>query len=247
MPSSVRFAWHELRAREPAKAMAFYPALLGWAIDASSGICTLDGGALAVVTTSKAPPHVPSHWLPMMATEDPDAAVGRARSLGARILGEPMDRPSPGRVAVIADPQGAVFGVCGRLASPIIPAEGGFAWDELLTRDAAAAAGFYAELFGLAIDELDLGPMGTYRILRAEDAPVAGVMTHPEAVHPHWLPYLAVADVDAATRRAVALGGSVYLPPRDAPGLGRFSAIDDPTGAGICLLRRTEAPTLPLT
>jgi hypothetical protein len=64
-------------------------------------------------------------------------------------------------------------------------------------------------------------------------------MKHPENVYPHWIPYLAVDDVDGATRRAVELGASLYFPARDIPNVGRFSGIDDPTGAGVCLFRGT--------
>ena len=65
---------------------------------------------------------------------------------------------------------------------------------------------------------------------------IAGVMKHPENGHPHWLPYLRVRGVEAETIRAVELGASLYFAPRDVPGAGRISGVDDPTGAGVCLI-----------
>jgi predicted enzyme related to lactoylglutathione lyase len=65
-------------------------------------------------------------------------------------------------------------------------------------------------------------------------------MKHPENVHPHWLPFLGVRDVDAETSRAVELGASLYFAPRDVPGVGRMSGVDDPTGAGVCLMDATS-------
>jgi predicted enzyme related to lactoylglutathione lyase len=118
------------------------------------------------------------------------------------------------------------------------PTPNSFCWDTLLTDDAPAAAEFYARLFGYSIDAREVGPLGTYRMLVRDGRRAAGVMKHPADAHPHWTPYLAVPDVDGATRRAEELGGTTPLPPRDVLDFGRFSGVDDPTGAGLCLLLR---------
>jgi predicted enzyme related to lactoylglutathione lyase len=54
---------------------------------------------------------IPVHWTTYIATQDADAAVARAKELGATILSEPMDGPKMGRFAIIQDPIGAVFGI----------------------------------------------------------------------------------------------------------------------------------------
>ena len=145
--------------------------------------------------------------------------------------------PGAGRLAVAIDPRGAAFGLRDAgAAATTDPAPGAFCWDELLTDDAESSAAFYAALTDWSIEVIDLGAMGTYRIFARDGRRMAGVMKHPENLHPHWLPYVAVHGVDAETNRAVALGASVYLPPRDVPGAGRVSGIDDPTGAGVCLI-----------
>jgi predicted enzyme related to lactoylglutathione lyase len=59
-------------------------------------------------------------------------------------------------------------------------------------------------------------------------------MTTPGA---HWLAYLTVDDVDAATEQAQELGANVVFSPEDIEGVGRFSVITDPTGAAIGLYR----------
>lgn len=145
--------------------------------------------------------------------------------------------PGAGRLAVVVDPQGAVFGLRAAGGEALTGSSPGtFCWDELLTDDAEPAAAFYAALAGCSAEAVDLGPMGTYRILASEGPRIAGVMKHPENVHPHWLPYLEVRGVDAETRRAVGLGASLYFAPRDVSAAGRISGIDDPTGAGVCLI-----------
>jgi predicted enzyme related to lactoylglutathione lyase len=249
MTAAVWFDWHELQTRDCARALRFYQALSGWTVEASPGgprerhLCALDGQALGAVTISQAPPHVPAFWLPFLAVADLDATVARAGTLGARLLREPTPLPGAGRPAVALDPRGAVFGLraAGAAAAPQEPAPGAFCWDELLTDDAESSATFYAALTGCSSEAVDLGPLGTYRILVSDGRRIAGVMKHPENAHPHWLPYLGVRGVDDETRRAVALGASLYFPPRDVPGAGRISGVDDPTGAGVCLMERGAA------
>ena len=247
MTAAVRFDWHELQTRDCGRALRFYQAFCGWTTaEASAGgpperhLCSLDGVAIGAVTISQAPPHVPAFWLPFLAVADLDDTLARARTLGARVLREPAGAPGAGRSAVAVDPRGAAFGLrAAGVAAETGARPGGFCWDELLTDDAEASAAFYAALTGCSIEARDLGAMGTYRILVSGGRRVAGVMKHPENVHPHWLPYLGVRGVDGETARAVGLGASLYLAPRDVPGAGRISGIDDPTGAGVCLMDPT--------
>ncbi len=46
----------------------------------------------------------------------------------------------------------------------------------------------------------------------------------------HWLPYVAVPDVDATVRHATSLGARTYVPPTDIV-VGRFAVLADPQGA----------------
>ncbi len=57
----------------------------------------------------------------------------------------------------------------------------------------------------------------------------------------HWMPYVAVEDVDGAARRVWELGGKVCVPPTDIPGVGRFCLINDPTGATLSLITLSGA------
>jgi predicted enzyme related to lactoylglutathione lyase len=56
-------------------------------------------------------------------------------------------------------------------------------------------------------------------------------------VPPHWLAYIGVADVDAATRTAEAHGGKICMAPMDIPKVGKFAVLADPTGAMFSLFR----------
>lgn len=244
--AAVRFDWHELQTRDCARAVRFYEAMFGWTTeDASAGsprerhLCRREDAPIGAITISQAPPQVPAFWLPFLSVSDLDGVVARARTLGARVLREPAAVPGAGRLAVMVDPRGAICGLRDGAAAPAAPGTGAFCWDELLTDDAEASAAFYAALTGGLIEAIDMGPFGIYRMLVSAGRRIAGVMKHPENLHPHWSPHIAVSDVDAGTARAVELGASLYFPPRDIPGTGRVSGIDDPTGAGVCLFRGT--------
>jgi predicted enzyme related to lactoylglutathione lyase len=249
--SSVgRFVWHELHTGDRPLALKFYATLLGWDTKEVSmgpgepyGLCFLGGKDIAGITKSMAPAGVPPHWLPYIAVDDVDAAAGRAQELGGRVVGAPMDIPDVGRFAVLSDPQGAAFAIHKHATpypeEPATPRISGFCWAELASTDPQAAATFYAGLFGYAVESMDMGPGGTYRILKSGDRQRAGIMKAQPGSAPgsHWLEYVLVSDVDASTRNARELGAKTLLEPRDIPSIGRFSIIADPTGATVALFK----------
>jgi predicted enzyme related to lactoylglutathione lyase len=114
------------------------------------------------------------------------------------------------------------------------PQTGRFVWYELMTSDRDAALSFYSELFGWQWQHEDMGPMGTYSMAHTGDTYHAGLVTLPKPdIPPHWGAYVTVPDVDRATEQATALGGQVLVPGTDIPNVGRFAAIQDPSGGVI--------------
>lgn len=119
-----------------------------------------------------------------------------------------------------------------------VPAHGTFCWYELGATDDEAAKKFYSELLGWTYKEGDAGGMN-YAEITAGGQPVGGVYKMgPEygEAPSHWMAYVAVDDVDASARRVEELGGKVCVPPTDIPNVGRFSVINDPTGATLSLI-----------
>lgn len=115
---------------------------------------------------------------------------------------------------------------------------GTFAWMELATRDADAALAFYTGLLGWTPTSADLGGV-TYHILRNGDDAVGGLFGMTEEwgdMASHWMPYLAVDDLETALERVRELGGTVHFGPHEAPHVGRFALVEDPTGAKVSLL-----------
>ena len=133
-----------------------------------------------------------------------------------------------------------------------MPAHGTFCWNELGSTDDEAAKKFYAELLGWTFKEGDVpssaegegGAPMKYAEIVAGGRPVGGVYKlGPEygEAPSHWMAYVAVDDVDASAKRVEELGGKVCVPPTDIPNVGRFSVINDPTGATLSLITLTGA------
>lgn len=247
MSNVGRFVWHELHTQDRPRAQKFYAQLVGWEtkeVPMGPGepytLAQLGGKDNAGITRSMAPASVPPHWLPYLAVDDVDAATARAKELGGAQLNAPMDIPEVGRFSVVRDPTGAAFALFKSAKAypeePKTPPVGSFCWEELLTSDPEAAAKFYSALLGYTVDSQEMGPIGTYRILKTGDRMRAGIMKMPPGVpHSHWLTYIAVKNVDESTRNARELGAKVMVEPQDIPNIGRFSVIDNPTGAGVAL------------
>ncbi len=100
--------------------------------------------------------------------DDVDAASKLATELGGKVCKDPTDIPTVGRFSVLADPQGvpiSVFKPNAPMSLHDPASDGEFCWNELLTSDSATAFRFHSELFGWKVlQDMDMGPMGTYRI-----------------------------------------------------------------------------------
>ena len=187
---------------------------------------------------------VPPHWAAYVWHDDVDAAVAKAKALGAEILGGPFDIPGVGRMAVLKDPQGAVVqllhGTESECAQVVDSSPGSFCWSELMTTDPDAAGSFYANLVGWQAATQEMAPGMAYTSFLQGERPVGGMMKMEGAqwrgVPPHWMNYVSVDSVDAVATKAAELGGVVIVPPTDIPGVGRFSTLQDPTGAAFSVI-----------
>ena len=113
---------------------------------------------------------------------------------------------------------------------------GNFAWMELATTDQSAAKRFYGNLFGWTAKDSPMGAGTFYTMFALGGRPTGAAFTmsaqeRSAGIPPHWQLYIAVADADAAVRRAVELGGKVVHAALDVVTAGRMAVIEDPTGA----------------
>jgi hypothetical protein len=112
------FCWADLNTPDPARAKEFYSAWLGWKIEAgehdTSGYMHIQNGEAmigGIPPTKFRNPNAPPHWMIYFQVADVDATVAKAKELGGKAYMEPTSMEGVGRLAVVADPQGAAFAV----------------------------------------------------------------------------------------------------------------------------------------
>ena len=244
-----KFVWFEHVSNDLGKARDFYGALCGWSVQSmpmgEQPYDMIMNGSDAIGGFRSGEPGLPNHWGSYLSVMDVDRSFAAARAAGANGLMPPVDFGDVGRAAVIADPTGAAVslwkGAQGDPTDVDKTPVGGWFWNELFTPDAVAAVAFYEKVFGFSHDAMEMGPQGTYYVLKdTAGKPRAGVMQQPAdmRVPAHWLPYVHVADCDAAVVKAGKLGAKQTLvAPTDIPNVGRFAVLMDPLGAAIALIK----------
>jgi uncharacterized protein len=258
--------WVDTSQPDPEAAVAFYGGLFGWDFDdvmpsESEGkyfIGRLRGLDVAAVGSipEAAPPM--AMWNTYVRVESADETASKVVDAGGKTLMEPFDVMDAGRMAVFADPEGAVFCVWqakDTKGAQIVNEAGSLNFNGLNTRDVEGAKSFYGSVFGwqtLALggdvqmwtlpaygDHLEQGDPGLRKRMAEGGAPagfedvVASINPIPDDqpdVPAHWSVTFAVDDADAIAAKATELGGKVIAPPFDAPWV-RMTVIADPQGA----------------
>lgn len=106
---------------------------------------------------------------------------------------------------------------------------GRFCWYDLMSTDPAASRAFYTELLGWTVKAVDMTDQ-PYNMIHAGERAVGGMVPlEGDEIPTHWVPYIAVDDVQATCDKAAALGGEVCVPPTDI-GPGIFAVVTDPQG-----------------
>ena len=258
--------WVDTSQPDPEAAVAFYSGLFGWEFEDvmppdSPGryfIARLRG--LDVAAAGSQPEGGPptAAWNTYVWVESADETAAKVRDAGGRVITEPFDVMSAGRMAVFADPEGAAFSVWQaneHKGARIVNEHGSVNFNNLNTRAAERAKPFYRAVFGWETLSLDGGAemwtlpgYGDYleeltpglRKGMAEMGAPAGFEDVVAAINPiaddqpdvpaNWSVTFAVDDADATAEKAAELGGQVVAAPFDAPWV-RMTVISDPQGA----------------
>lgn len=254
--SDGRFVWPDLVTTSPDVAVGFYTKLFGWTSEKVSRgresyiILSLAGQPVAGVVhrpaDAGAKATTGARWVGSIAVTDINQVVNAVTAAGGRLLFAPKDLAGRGWQAVVADPEGSIFGL-------IVPSVGhernreaggrnnSWAWVQLLSAQPAKAIAFYQAALGyeVAEDKRTLRP-DDY-LLSREGFACAGLTPLPEKAggRPGWLGYIQVTDVAATSAAAEKLGGRVLLPVQDVPGALRVAIITDPIGGAIGLVSRS--------
>jgi predicted enzyme related to lactoylglutathione lyase len=120
------------------------------------------------------------------------------------------------------------------------PLLGKFVWHDLVTDDPGKARRFYGGLLGWEFEQTTHPLGGDYTLISLDGQYVGGMVSLADPVgadYSRWLPYLSVADVDAAVRLTESAGGTAVVAPLELGTVGRAAAVADPQGAVVGLLR----------
>jgi uncharacterized protein len=243
------FVWHDLITTDTAAAKAFYAQVFGWSMQAFPGAneytvltagTTGIGGIMPIPAEASAR-GAPACWQGYIAVPDVDQWAARVQAKGGAIVQAPQDIPNVGRFAVAADLHGAVFILFKPMGEAAMPGAapgtpGTVGWNELHAGNGLAAFDWYAELFGWSqVRDMDMGPMGVYRLFATGGVnEVGGMMT--EAPGPFWAFYFNVDALGAAMERVQAAGGKVLNGPMEVPGPMYVANCQDGQGAWFSMV-----------
>jgi predicted enzyme related to lactoylglutathione lyase len=257
--------WIDTNQPDPEAAVRFYSGLFGWECEdvmpagspAKYFIARIRGGDVGAISSipEGAPPM--AMWNTYIWVQSADETTAKAVAAGGKALMEPFDVPDAGRMAVLSDPEGAVFSVWQagtHKGARIVNESGALNFNGLNTRDVAAGKAFYGSVFGWTTLPMgggaEMWTLPGYGDHLALDRPTikeetaamgaAGFEDVVASINPlgddqpevpaHWSVTFGADDADRVAEKAAELGGKVIVPPFDAP-WSRSTVIADPQGA----------------
>ena len=258
-------SWVDTSQPDPDAAIEFYRGLFGWQFadlmpEGSEGryyVGRIRGLDAAGVGSSEPGAPAGANWSTYIWVDSADDAAAKVRAAGGTVVAEPFDVLDAGRMAVLADPEGATFCVWqakNHRGARVVNEHGALNFNGLATRDIEGAKAFYGAVFGWTTLTLPAGVMWTLpgygdhleertpglREQMAQMGAPDGFIDVVAAVDPipsddpdtpaHWTVTFGVDDAEAAAATAKQLGGEVVAGPFDAPWT-RVVVIKDPGGA----------------
>jgi predicted enzyme related to lactoylglutathione lyase len=218
-----------------------------------------------------APPR--AMWSTYFWVANADEAAVKVRDAGGDVVTDPFDFMDACRMGVCTDPEGGKFGIWeakGHKGARLVNDPGAPVFNGLNARDVDAAKSFYGSVFGWETGPIGGGAEGwtlpgygdwlerehhpNVREQMSEAGAPEGFEDVVAAIIPiaddqpdtpaHWSVTFATADTDATAEKAAALGGTVIVPPFDAPWSTstytiRITVIADPQGATFSASRFT--------
>ena len=250
--------WVEVLQPNPDAALDFYSQLMGWMFDEAGPdgyrVARLDGRRVAGIGQA---PAMLDHgvWVTYILVSDLAQTMADVREAGGAVLAGPWEGLNGERTALFTDPGGAAFGVrqgSTPTVADVVDAPGAWQMSALHTPDLTGAETFYAKIFGWRMEAVPGAGMSLWRLtgstrraanqtLPDDVVAVVTVAGPASGVPPHWAVNLQVSDTDDFAARVLELGGSMLMPPTDAPGF-RNAVLADPNG-GVLAISQIVTPT----
>jgi predicted enzyme related to lactoylglutathione lyase len=244
--------WVDTWRADSTQAANFYAGIFDWEMAGEPGtesylLGQVRGRDVAGIGSPLPPAtsDAPAAWTTYVWVDDAEATAAKAGEAGGTLLAEPFDSLDGGRMAIIADPGGAVLGVWApseHRGAELVNEPSAWAMSFLQTPDPDVAATFYGDVFGWETESF--GPATMFRLPGfvggepSQPVPrdvVATMMPAESSDEPaRWGVNFWVSDVDAVAAKTRELGGNVLVAPAEIPGLPmKEGTIADPEGAEI--------------
>ena len=223
-----------LHTRDVESAARFYGEVFGWQLQDGARLSfALRGERVAGVRRTDADDNL---WVPYVAVDDVGASADAAVNAGGTITATISIQRTANRRAVIADPEGAVIGLCAQnddQAVALTEGVGTIWWAEVLSNNPSLLQEFYRRLFGWQFTEQPLAPHPRYVVWKRGEKSVGGLLPIGPGWNssPRWQVLFQVDDLEAAVRRVVDAGGTCEFGPLDVPRAGLLTSVRDPGGA----------------
>src|SRR4029079_10689782 len=166
-------SWVDLQTSDTAAAKSFYSALYGWEFEdlpvgndadgnpAFYSMARKNGKDVAAVAGLPMP-GIPPHWNTYVTVSDVDATAAQVAGAGGSTMGEPFDVMDAGRMAIVADPTGAMLCIWqpkNHIGAHLVNEHGTLTWNELMAADVDTALAFYEKVFGWKRNRVGSGDM----------------------------------------------------------------------------------------
>ena len=244
-------SWIDLAAKDLDGQVAFYADMMGWNTFEIPGtdytmLMAGDAPVAGAMALTEEMGDMPSVWTVYVGVDDAAEICAKAKELGGAVFQEPFDIPDNGKIAVIADPAGAVLGLFeGSYDNGfrLLDEPGAPCWFETMSRDSAAAVEFYQNLFGWSPEAME-GPMD-YTVFSLGDDQVAGCMQigdeMPAEVPSHWQVSFSIdSSAEDFVAKATEKGATLLMGPMETI-FGTGAVMMDPFGANFVAFDRSTA------
>ncbi|MFH0258720.1 VOC family protein [Vibrio rumoiensis] len=232
--------WRDLATTAPDKVQPFYHNVFGWnfeSVNDDYSLITYQGQNIAGM--AKMPSNSSTnYWLPVISTNNVDNTLSQSKLAGGKTLIKKTTLKGRGELAVIQDPQGAVFSILNTFTgdpAPLAKQDGNWIWQEIWTDNISQSQSFYQKLGDFkSTDKTMLGH--SYSYLAINDQPAFGFVKKPNAEVPTtWVNYIKVSDINATVEKIELNGGHVLMAPTKEVRNGTVAIIRDPAGAGFVI------------
>ena len=241
------FSWNELLTTDEAAAAKFYGAVFGWKPEdfphAGTKYTLFQNGGQTVGGMMKRPnEQCPPNWMGYVTVANADETARKISEAGGKLLLEPFDVPTVGRIAVLQDPQGAALGIFQPLKNAAPCAKNRIVWCDIPVSNLDRAVRFYSAVLGAPVSKHEEHGM-TFALLPHKENEVGGCLVpdggmtegmKPSANGP--MVYVSCQGrLDEAIAAVVPNGGKVLKPKHPIGPYGFRAIVLDSEGNRIAL------------